>query len=157
MRPGADGHGSQASVTLDLPLSHGRQGASAHVAWFERPDSPPGAQRIAVVALRGWLDRVAVTRLEAALQDLAARGVDQVLLDCSLLRHIDHRLAPDLVDRLERFESRESGVVVCGLSRHLRDLFRLSGCDDRLRCWPSAAELLDAPATRWETSGERAS
>ena len=152
MRSRADGQGCQASVTLDLPLSHGRQGASARVAWFDRPASPPGSQRIAVVALHGWLDRPAVLRLERALQDLAARGVEQVLLDCAQLRHIDWRLAGDLVDRLERFESREGGVVVCGLSRHLRDLFRMSGCEARLRCWPSVAELLDR-----EPVGERAS
>jgi anti-anti-sigma factor len=152
MRTSADGQGCQASLTLDLPLSHGRQGASARVAWFDRPDAMPGAQRIAVVTLRGWLDRAAVVRLENALQDLAARGVEQVLLDCSPLRHIDYRLASDLVERLERFESRDGGVVVCGLSRHLRDLFRLSGCEARLRCWPSADELLAREPVRERAS-----
>jgi anti-anti-sigma factor len=122
------------------------------VAWFDRPEAMPGSQRIAIVTVRGWLDRTAVLRLEHALQDLAARGVDQVLLDCSPLRHIDWRLAADLVDRLERFDTRDGGVVVCGLSRHLRDLFRLSGCEARLRCWPSAEELLER-----EPVGERAS
>jgi len=145
MLPRADGHGSQASVTLDLPLSHGRQGASARVSWYHRNAAPPGARHIALVTLYGWLDRAALTRLEHVFTDLASRGVDQVLLDCERLRHIDYRLAATLVDRLERFEARAGGVVVCGLSRHLRDLFRLSGCEARLRCWPSAADLLDAP------------
>ena len=45
-----------------------------------------------------------------------------------------------------RFESRAGGTVVCGLSSYLRDLFRLAGCEARLRCWPSAADLLAAPA-----------
>lgn len=144
----ADGQGSQASLALDLPLSHGRQGASARVTWYHRPQRAPGAQRIALVALHGWLDRTAVLRLERAFDDLALRGVDLVLLDCQRLRHIDYRLAGDLVDRLAQFENRAGGVVVCGLSRHLRDLFRLSGCESRLRCWPSAAELIDAPGER---------
>jgi len=144
MLPRADGHGSQASVTLDLPLSHGRQGASARVSWYHRNAASPGARHIALVTLYGWLDRAALTRLELVFTDLAARGVDQVLLDCERLRHIDYRLAGTLVDRLERFEAR-AGVVVCGLSRHLRDLFRLSGCEARLRCWPSAADLLEQP------------
>lgn len=135
-----------AALALNLELSHGRHGASARVELHERPQAAPGAQRLARITLRGWIDRVAVVRLERALDDMATRGVDQVLLDCAQLRHIDYRLTAELVDRLERFESRAGGVVVCGLSRHLRDLFRLAGCETRLRCWPSAEELLSAPA-----------
>src|SRR5207247_159881 len=93
------------------------------------------------------------------------RGVSQVLLDCSHLDHIDYRLVPALVERLERFEAR-AGVVVCGLSHYVRDLFRLAGCDARLRCWPTASDLLPQPASvepgrasasaaRCSTSGSR--
>jgi len=35
-------------------------------------------------------------------------------------------------------------VVMCGLSRYLIDLFRIAGCESKLCCWPSAADLLDA-------------
>ena len=94
--------------------------------------------------LRGWLDDIAVKRLEEALADVSARGASQLLLDCSQLRHIDYRLVPSLVAALERFESHAGGFVLCGLSHYLRDLFRLAGCDRALRCWPSAEELLDA-------------
>lgn len=148
---------TQAILALDLELSHGRHGASARLELHDRPDSPPGARRLAWVALRGWLDRAAVSRLGGALDDLATRGVDQVLLDCSQLRHIEYRLTGELVGRLERFEVRTGGVVVCGLSRHLRDLFRLSGCEARLKCWPSASELLGAPAGSALGGRERAS
>jgi len=132
------------ALALNLELGYGRHGASARVELHERPQDGPAPHRIARVALHGWIDRVAERRLEATLDDLAARGVDQVLLDCERLRHIDYRMAPALVDAVERFESRAGGVVVCGLSRHLRDLFRLAGCESRLRCWPSASELLEA-------------
>ena len=33
-------------------------------------------------------------------------------------------------------------LAVCGLSVYLRDLFRLGGCEPRLRCWPAASDLL---------------
>jgi anti-anti-sigma regulatory factor len=102
------------------------------------------------------MDRIAIERLDRTLSDLAARGVDQLLLDCSQLRHIDYRVVPTLVDSLARFESHAGGFVVCGLSHYLRDLFRLAGCEPRVRCWPSAAELL-SPVSVLESGRECAS
>jgi anti-anti-sigma regulatory factor len=87
-----------------------------------------------------------VRRFGGTLDDLAERGIEQLLLDCSQVRHIDYRAVPALVAALARFEGHAGGSVVCGLSSYLRDLFRLAGCEARLRCWPSAAELLSAPA-----------
>jgi anti-sigma B factor antagonist len=154
-RGGASGGTPRPALALNLELSHGRHGAAARVEIHERPDAP-GARRIALVSLRGWIDRIAQERLERALEDLAARCVDRVLLDCAQLRHIDHATAPVLVDALARFEARAGGVVVCGLSRHLRDLFRLAGCDSRLRFWPSASELLELATAPSGTGGESA-
>lgn len=129
-------------VALNLELSHGRHGAAARVELHDRPGG-----RVALLAVYGWLDAEAVSRLGRALEDLAVQGVHDVLLDCSRLDHVDYRIVPALVERLARFESRVAGLVVCGLSHHLRDLFRLAGCDARLRCWPSAADLLPVPPT----------
>ena len=126
------------AVALNLDLAHGRHGATARLELHERAGA-----RVALLALRGWLDDIAVRRLEEALDDIASRGATQLLLDCSQLRHIDYRLVPGLVAALERFEIRAGGFVLCGLSHYLRDLFRLAGCDRALRCWPSADELLD--------------
>lgn len=130
---------SAAPVAVNLELSHGLHGAAARLELHDR-----GAERIAVLALCGWMDRVALVRLHEALDRLAERGASRLLLDCSQLRHIDYRLVPQLVEALTRFESRAGGFVVCGLSRYLRDLFRMAGCEPRLRCWPSASELLEA-------------
>jgi anti-anti-sigma regulatory factor len=129
------------ALALNLELSVGRHGASARLELRQRP-----AGRLAHFALRGWLDRTAVTRLSRTLDDLGARGIEQLLLDVSLVRHIDYRTVPALVEALTRFETRAGGFVVCGLSPYLRDLFRLADCEGRLRCWPSAADLLAAPA-----------
>jgi anti-anti-sigma factor len=139
------------SMALHLELSHGRPGASARLELHERP-----AGRIALLSLRGWIDAVAVRRLERSIEDLAARGVSQLLLDCSQVRHIDYRLVPLLVQSLSRFEAHAGGCVVCGLSQYLRDLFRLAGCEARLRCWPSAEELLGGTLPS-EPGRERAS
>ncbi len=127
------------ALALNLELSAGRHGASARIELRERATG-----RLALLTLGGWLDRVAVSRLVRVLDDLTARGVEQLLLDCSQVRHIDYRVVPALVDGLARFDSHAGGSVVCGLSHYLRDLFRLAGCEGRVRCWPSAAELLGA-------------
>ncbi len=125
-------------LALNVELSHGRHGAAARLELHDR-----GAERIALVRLAGWIDTVAATRLSRALESLEDRGATQLLLDCTHLRHIDYRLVPSLVDSLTHFESHAGGFVVCGLSHYLRDLFRLAGCEPRLRCWPSATELLN--------------
>jgi anti-anti-sigma factor len=131
--------GTRRTMALNLDLAHGRHGATARLELHDRRGT-----RVALLAIRGWLDTLAIRRLEVALADLAARGASQLLLDCSQLRHIDYRLVPSLVAALDRFETHAGGFVICGLSHYLRDLFRLAGCDRALRCWPSADELLDA-------------
>ena len=128
---------ARASLAVNLDLSHGAHGASARLEWHERE-----GRRIALLQLSGWIDRVALVRLERTLDDLAERGAGDVVLDCSRLRHIDYRLVPALMNALARYESRAGSLAVCGLSVYLRDLFRLGGCEPRLRCWPAASDLL---------------
>ena len=131
---------ARASLAVNLDLSHGAHGASARLEWHERD-----GRRIALLQLSGWIDRVALVRLEHTLENLAERGAGDVVLDCSRLRHIDYRLVPALVNALTRYESRAGDLAVCGLSVYLRDLFRLGGCEPRLRCWPAASDLLGTP------------
>lgn len=153
--------GVRPALALNLDLSHGQPGASARVELHDRPGSAlrgmAGASRIARVTLRGCIDAIAAVRLGRALEDLALRDVDQVLLDCALVRHIDFRCLTALVDALVRLDSRSGGVVVCGLSRYLRDLFRLAGHERHLRCWSSADDLLETSTRAAEPGCERAS
>ncbi len=156
--------GLRPALALNLDLSHGKPGASARVELHDRPARPAGpaagrggASRIARVSLHGCIDAVAAVRLGQVLEDLALRDVDQVLLDCAQLRHIDFRRVTALVDTLVRLDSRSGGVVVCGLSRYLRDLFRLAGHEGRLRCWSSADDLLEPSPRAPEPGRERAS
>ena len=142
----------RAPVALQLELSPGRHGAAARFEWHERAGS-----LVALVRLKGRIGDSAATRLAMALDELAACGDSRLLLDCSELRHIDYRLVPQLVGALDRFESRAGAVGVCGLSRYLRDLFRLAGCDGRLRCWSSADDLLETGPRTLEPGRERAS
>lgn len=139
------------AMALNLELSHGRHGATARVELHDRPSG-----RVALLVLRGSIEAVAMRRLERALDDLAARGAQRLVLDCGLLRHIDYRLVPALVQALGQFEQHAGPFVVCGLSRYLRDLVRLAGCETRLTVWPSASDLL-GPDSAFEPSRETAS
>ena len=137
------------TLAINLELSHGRHGASARVELHERRD---GA--VALVSVRGWIDSVALRRLAKTIEDLAARGVGRLALDCSQLRHIDFRLIPLLLRSLARFKGDRTRL--CGLSHHLRDLFRLAGCEPGLQGGPSASELL-ASSSALEAGREWAS
>ena len=130
---------SRQALAVNLQFTRGRHGAAARIELLDRP-----AGRLATVALCGWVDLPAGRRIEQTLEDLAARGASQLLLDCSQLRHIDYRMVPRIVAALARFESRAGSVAVCGLSRYLLDLFRLSGSEGHLHEWPSAAAVLAA-------------
>jgi anti-anti-sigma regulatory factor len=125
--------GGRAMIVMHESLSHGQHGTSA---LLEVHESSP--DRTARLALRGWLDAIAFGRLRQRFDDLARQGVRRLVLDLAELQHLDYRLAPALTETLERFEARSGAVIVCGLSPYLRDIFRLSGCEPRLNCWPSA-------------------
>ncbi|MEO5987399.1 MAG: STAS domain-containing protein [Candidatus Eisenbacteria bacterium] len=140
------------AMAVNLQFTRGRHGAAARIELHDRPTG-----RVAVLALRGWIDQSAESRIEQTLEDLAARGASQLLVDCSQLRHIDYRLVPRLVQALARFELRSGAFVLCGLSRYLRDLFRLTGCESQLRCWPSATELLETTRSEIGPANECAS
>ena len=130
----------QKSLAVNLQFTRGRHGAAARIELHDRP-----AGRFAVLSLMGLVDLPAERRIEQTLDDLAARGVAQLLVDCSQLSHIDYRMVPRLVDALGRFETRAGAYALGGMSHYLRDLFRLAGCDAHLRCWPAAGA---APASR---------
>jgi len=149
--------GDRPVLALNLDLSHGQPGASARVELHDRAARRAGGSRIARVSLRGDIDAIAAQRLGRALDELALRDVDHVLLDCAELRHIDFRRVTGLVEALIRLDARSGGVVVCGLSRYLRDLFRLAGHESRLRCWSSADDLLETGPHAPEPGRERAS
>ncbi|HTR97937.1 MAG TPA: STAS domain-containing protein [Candidatus Acidoferrales bacterium] len=136
------------SLAVNLEFTRGRHGASARVELHERSGA-----RLATLALRGWIDPAAERRIEQTLDELAARGAAQLVIDCSQLRHIDYRVATALVGTLERFESHSGSVAVCGLSRYLRDLLRLAGGESHLCQWASAAAVLGAPPTGIAASG----
>ena len=134
------------SVTMNLQFTRGRHGAAARLEVHERPSGRDG-----LMALRGWVDLSAARGIERALDDLAERRVSRLVVDCSQLLHVDYRLVPRLAAKLLEFEAHAGAVVLCGLSRYLRDLFRIAGCESRLCSWPSAADLLDEAASRGMT------
>jgi anti-anti-sigma regulatory factor len=120
----AASHTGRQALAVNLEFTRGRHGAAARIELHERPDG-----RLATLALRGWVDPFAERRVEQALDDLAVRGATQLVFDVSQVRHIDYRMVPRLVQALGRFEARAGSVAMCGMSRYLSDLFKLSGCE----------------------------
>jgi len=143
---------SVASLSLHLQFTRGRHGAAARLDVLERP-----AGRVGLLSLRGWVDLSAQRGIERMLDEVATRQVSRLVVDCSQLLHIDYRLVPRLADALLHFESHVAPVGLCGLSRYLRDLFRIAGCDSRLAVWPTVADLLEAPVGAPGRERERAS
>jgi anti-anti-sigma regulatory factor len=138
-----DAHAVRPVLALNLELSEGGRGASARVELHDRAtgSAAQAGARVARVALRGCIDGPAARRLERALDDLALRDVDRVLIDCAGLRHVDFRELPSLLAALDRFEAHSGMIALCGLSRYLRDLFRLVGGRSRVEFPASAADL----------------
>jgi anti-anti-sigma regulatory factor len=140
---------SRVTLAINLQLKPGRLGASARVELHVRREGSA-----ALVRVRGRLERIALRRLTQTLDDLAARGVRRLLLDCAQLRDIRLDLVASLVESLTRFESRSGEYAVCGLSQQLRDRFRFAGCEDGLHPCPPATEALvpssaDGPTREW--------
>ena len=148
----ADMDGLRPVLVLNLEFSHGPAAASARIEFLDRAGG-----RVAWLALRGTLDQDSEPALERALEDLGRRAVSQLVVDASELHHLDFRFAARFAGALERFESRVGSVVVCGLSRYLRDILRASGCEPRLHLWPSAEGLLFPVLDRGERVRETAS
>jgi anti-anti-sigma factor len=123
------------ALALNLQYTRGRHGAAARI---ELHDGPAG--RFGSLAIRGWVDPAAGRRIEQTLDDLASRDVRQLLVDCSQLRHIDYRVVSRLLHAIARFESRNGSVALCGMSRYLQDVFRLSGGDPPVAAWPPPAD-----------------
>src|SRR5258706_1006397 len=106
------------SVTMNLQFTRGRHGAAARLEVHERP-----AGRVGLLALRGWVDLSAARGIERALDDLAARGVSRLVVDCSQLLHVDYRLLPRVAEALLPVEAHARAVLLCGVFRYPRDPF----------------------------------
>ena len=128
------------ALAIDLELTHGPNGAAARIEFRDASDGT-----LALVHVRGWIEGVALARLQDILAELARRGVARLVLDCSQLRHIDYRQVGALIESLARLESPTLAYGWCGLSRHLRDLFRLAGCDPALHDLASTDHWAAAP------------
>jgi anti-anti-sigma regulatory factor len=131
------------TLAINLELSPGRSGASARV---ELHLGEAGAA--AVVRVRGRLEENALRRLAQTLEDLGARGVRQLLLDCSELRDISRETVSSLIGALARFESVTGPIDVCGLPPRLRDHFRSVEHWNGLHPWTSVGERALLPAPR---------
>lgn len=136
--------GPRVSYAVNLDLSRGPHPASARIECYETATGEPTQD--ARLALRGWIDRGALAGLASTLDELGRRGARRLLLDCSRVRHIEFGAVPQLAELLSR--SAPAGLHLRGLSPHLRDLFRLAGCQEIVPIGLSAAALATLPAAR---------
>ena len=112
----------RSALAIHLELSHGPHGAGCRVEFHDAAEGT-----LALVAVRGWIESVAFARLVSVLEDLAQRGVARLVLEGSCIRHVDYGRVRRLVGVLAGLEARGVRCAVCGLSRHVRDLFELAG------------------------------
>jgi hypothetical protein len=137
---------TRVSCAVNLDLSHGWRAASARIEWL---DGGPGESATqARIALAGWLDRGALERLSATLEELSDRGVARLLLDCSRVRHVEFGAVRTLTTALARFGT--GGLRLRGLSPHLRDLFRLAGCREFVPAGFASGLMATLPGTTGE-------
>ena len=138
-----------ASVTLHLQFTRGRHGAGSRLDVLERP-----AGRVGLLSLRGWVDLSAQRGIERTLDDLAARGVSRLVVDCSALLHIDYRLVPRLADALQRF-TREAENASKISHPNVASIFDFGETDDGLVYL--AMEFVDGVNLRQLLAGSRIS
>ena len=134
--------GPRVSCAMNLALSRGRYPASARMEWYETDSGDGGA--LARLSLSGWIDRGALAGLEATLEETARRGVRRLLLDCSRVRHVELSAVAPLTRMLSPFIP--GGLHLRGLSPHLRDLFRLAGCQEIVPSGFAAVGLATLPS-----------
>ncbi len=100
------------ALAINLELG-GRHAAAARVELVHEA----GAERVAHVALSGWIDGAAERRLERTLADLAPREISRVVLDCSRVSRLERPAAARLMEAVARFEGRPRAIEVRGLPR----------------------------------------
>jgi anti-sigma B factor antagonist len=85
---------------------------------------------------------VVVGRLDAAQSPVAQAFLDRVegtvTLDCSRLEYISSAGLGVLLKTQKRLQPAGGGLVLSGLSRHVRDVFTYSGFDQIFRIEPAA-------------------
>jgi hypothetical protein len=139
--------GARLALAINLELSHGRHGAAARVEVLDR-----GGRRVARLGLSGWVEGVAMSRLERTVSELSERAPDGLILDCSRVRDVDHHSLPRLVRALAPFAERRDGLEVLGLTQRLRERFLWT--QDAARAARAASSPVAVPAAgnrEWTT------
>ena len=139
---------SRVPLALNLELSHGRHGASARVEVCRL--SGGGVARL---ALRGWIETIAMRRLAATLDDLASRGFDASSSTARSSITSSSVLCRSCMPRSPISRERRAPYRMSGLSQHLAEQFAFAAVRAGIAGGPCARRA------RWphEWNGERAS
>jgi anti-anti-sigma regulatory factor len=125
MKVEQDGAGAaRPAVSIVWPLGREARAPQAHLSLYEGPQGRSG-----VLKLVGALGRTAFERLELAVSEAVAWGVSRLVLDFSLVTHVDYRRLPEMVAQVQQRLAEGVAFVIVGLDRYLASLFRVAGVD----------------------------
>jgi len=86
---------------------------------------------VAVVKVSGIVDLGESPALREQMMSLVKEGVKGLVIDMSGVRYLDSSGMATLVDMLNRIEDRGGNMVVTGIPKDMREMFRITRLDQR--------------------------
>jgi anti-anti-sigma factor len=94
----------------------------------------------AVISIAGELDAKTTPTLKAKLDELLARGIDGLLVDCTGLTYIASAGCGALNATLKALKDKNGKMALSGLSKEVRDTMDLMYFTKRVPVYATAAE-----------------
>ena len=92
-------------------------------------------ERVALLTLEGRINRTDLSNLAARLSGIAARGMQDIVVDARGVEHWDFRGLPALADAMEDCKRRGSTVAVVTPNPYLHDIAKAVGVYERLNVY----------------------
>lgn len=122
------------------------------------PDTQTGVRDrdgVAVIDLRGEIDRSAEAAMEAAYAEAVARDPASVVLNFAETDYINSTGIALIVSLLARARKDRRTVTACGLSEHYREIFEITRLADFMTIVPDEASAVEADAGKAPDHSDR--
>ena len=107
----------------------------------ERTGAAAGVARdVATLRCEGEMGTLELSALCEELFRLSHRGCRKVVIDLSLVDHVDYRGLRPLAARAKLLAAAGGGLKLAGLSPYLAAIFRAAGVDEELAMYRTAEE-----------------
>jgi anti-sigma B factor antagonist len=100
--------------------------------------------QVAVVDLHGEINAFAEEKLNTAYSEAEGQGTDVILLNFSGVDYINSTGIALIVSLLARARKAHRSLLVCGLSDHYLEIFRITRLVDFMSVFPDEASALAA-------------